>query len=68
MQQKEVTSAPAITFNQAAAEAGISRRTLDRLVASGTGPKILRLSARCVRIRRHHFEAWLAERENVPGP
>ena len=54
-----------VRFRKACEIAGISQKTMRRLVKEKKGPKVLRLSERCLGIRRNDLEAWLAEREQV---
>jgi hypothetical protein len=45
--------------------AGLSLRTVERLVAAGKGPKITRLSKRRVGITDEHAREWLKENEQA---
>lgn len=53
---------PNPTINEAAAELGVSRRFLEKEIAAGKLP-VVRLSARCIRIRRATLTAYLNARE-----
>ena len=57
-----------IRFKDVCEEVGVNRRTFERMLARGEGPKVLRMSPRCVGVRRSDLEAWLAEREDMRGP
>ena len=48
-----------IRLDEAAAIAGFSEATLRRRIDSGTGPRVIRLSARRVGIRLSDLKAWL---------
>jgi excisionase family DNA binding protein len=61
----DVISAATLRKHEAAKIAGIGLSTLERLIAAGKGPKVLRMSTRRVAIRRVDLEAWLATRETV---
>jgi predicted DNA-binding transcriptional regulator AlpA len=50
-----------------AALAGISLRTLRRLIDAGDGPVITRLSPRRLGIRVSHGDAWLDSRAGKAG-
>jgi predicted DNA-binding transcriptional regulator AlpA len=57
-----------LSYNQAAAKAGIVRRTLERLISVGEGPATIELSARRRGILDRDLEAWLlARRRPAPG-
>jgi hypothetical protein len=47
--------------------AGISPATGRRLIASGNGPTITRLSTRRIGIRGRHHRAWLDQRASPNG-
>ena len=56
-----------LSYNEAAARAGIVRRTLERLISVGEGPTTVALSARRRGILERDFEAWLLKRRR-PAP
>jgi predicted DNA-binding transcriptional regulator AlpA len=56
-----------LSLDQAAFRAGIVRRTLERLLAQGTGPAKVQLSQRRVGIIEADLEAWLLKRRR-PAP
>jgi predicted DNA-binding transcriptional regulator AlpA len=57
-----------IDYNASARTAGITRRTLERLIAEGQGPATIQLSSRRVGILRSDLKAWLLKRRRpVPG-
>ena len=47
-----------LTKREAAARLRVSERTLDRALASGTGPTVTRIGSR-VMIREDHLDAWI---------
>jgi predicted DNA-binding transcriptional regulator AlpA len=51
---------------QFAVRADISVRHLERLIASGLGPPIIRLGARRVGIDEEDGEAWIRSRKVLP--
>ena len=53
-----------IRFRAACAEIGISRCTMRRYIAAGTGPRLVRLSERVHGIRRADLDAWLESRSD----
>lgn len=53
-------------FKRWCAERGFSEATGRRLVASGDGPPIVRLSARRIGVRRKDSRAWLEARTERP--
>ncbi len=55
-----------ITRKEAAARAAISLRHLERLIACGEGPAVVRLGARRVAISETDFAAWIASRRHAP--
>ena len=55
------------SLDQAAARAGIVRRTLDRLRSVGEGPAEVQISARRIGILEADLETWLAARRR-PAP
>lgn len=55
---------PVRSLPEFAALAGISLRTLRRLIDAGDGPVITRLSPRRLGIRVSHGDAWLDSRAN----
>lgn len=56
-----------VRLQAAAREIGIHPDTLRRICKDGTGPKMLKLSARCYGIRRGDLDAWVESR-GVGGP
>jgi hypothetical protein len=56
-----------LSYNEAAARAGVVRRTLERLISLGEGPAIITLSARRRGILERDLEAWLLKRRR-PAP
>jgi predicted DNA-binding transcriptional regulator AlpA len=56
-----------LSYNEAAARAGIVRRTLERLISIGEGPATIELSARRRGILDRDLEAWLLKRRR-PAP
>ena len=56
-----------LSLDQAAFRAGIVRRTLERLLAEGTGPAKVQVSKRRVGILESDLEAWLLKRRR-PAP
>jgi len=57
-----------LSLDQAAFRAGIVRRTLERLLAEGTGPAKVQVSKRRVGILESDLEKWLtARRTPAPG-
>ena len=61
-QTAQIGEKPNPTINEAAAELGVSRRFLEKEIAAGKLP-VVRLSARCIRIRRATLTAYLNARE-----
>jgi predicted DNA-binding transcriptional regulator AlpA len=61
----DVISAAVLKKHEAAKVAGISTSTLERLIAAGNGPRVLRMSPRRVGIRKVDLDAWLASREQL---
>ena len=61
-----------IDENRAAEFLGLTPRTLQAFRQKGGGPKFCRLSARCIRYRRHDLNAWNVSRLRTstsdPGP
>jgi excisionase family DNA binding protein len=57
-------NAPArlLTTVEAAARAGLARRTLTRLIRQGRGPTVVRLTPRTFRFRPEDIDAWLQDR------
>ncbi|MFG1341856.1 helix-turn-helix transcriptional regulator [Xanthobacter autotrophicus] len=51
-----------LSLQQVADLAGISLATLRRQITAGTGPKMLRMSARRVGVRVGDYKRWLEER------
>jgi len=56
-----------LSYNECAARAGLTRRTLERLISEGEGPTTLQLSKRRVGILEADLEAWLTSRRR-PAP
>lgn len=56
-----------LSLDQAAYRAGIVRRTLERLLAEGTGPAKVQISKRRVGILESDLESWLSSRRR-PAP
>lgn len=57
-----------ITRKQAAERAAISLRHLERLIACGEGPAVIRLGVRRVAISETDFANWIASRRQAaPG-
>jgi hypothetical protein len=56
-----------LSYNEAAARAGIVRRTLERLISVGEGPATIELSARRRGILDRDLEHWLLKRRR-PAP
>jgi predicted DNA-binding transcriptional regulator AlpA len=56
-----------LSYNEAAARAGIVRRTLERLISVGEGPATIELSARRRGILDRDLETWLLKRRR-PAP
>jgi len=56
-----------LSIDQAAARAGIVRRTLERLISVGDGPSTVQLSKRRIGILEDDLEAWLLSRRR-PAP
>ncbi len=56
-----------LTYDQAARRAGIVRRSLERLLAKGEGPAIVRISERRRGILESDLEEWLLARRR-PAP
>ncbi len=61
-----------IDENRAAEFLGLTPRTLQAFRQRGGGPQFVRLSARCIRYRRHDLNAWnesrLRKSTSDPGP
>jgi excisionase family DNA binding protein len=51
---------------QVAERLGCSVRHLDKLIAEGVGPPIIRLGARAVGIDEDDLNAWIAARRVIP--
>jgi excisionase family DNA binding protein len=56
------TDTEGLTISAAAAIIGVSKRHLEKLIARGEGPPVVRLGRRAI-IRRGTVSRWLAERE-----
>jgi predicted DNA-binding transcriptional regulator AlpA len=55
-----------LTKKQSAERIGRSVRHLERLLAVGEGPPVVRLGARAVGIDEGDLDAWIASRRIVP--
>ena len=55
-----------LKVSEAAEQASISKRSLDRQIKQGTGPAVTRLGG-AVRVRSDELQAWL-ERCTAPQP
>jgi predicted DNA-binding transcriptional regulator AlpA len=55
-----------LSYNEAAAKAGVVRRTLERLISLGEGPAIIEISPRRRGIMDSDLEQWLNARRRVP--
>ena len=53
------------TYNEAAAIAGVARRTLERLIALGKGPAVIELSPRRRGILESDLINWLRKRRRA---
>jgi predicted DNA-binding transcriptional regulator AlpA len=51
-----------LSFNKFCQLSGFSPRTGRRLIESGAGPKITRLSDRRIGVREDHYREWLDSR------
>jgi predicted DNA-binding transcriptional regulator AlpA len=56
-----------LSYDQAAARAGIVRRTLERMISIGEGPAVIKISQRRRGILESDFEEWLLKRRR-PAP
>jgi predicted DNA-binding transcriptional regulator AlpA len=56
-----------LSKDAAAYRAGFCRRTLERMIAEGTGPATVQMSRRRVGILESDLEAWLLKRRR-PAP
>jgi len=56
-----------LSLDQAAYRIGVVRRTLERLLANGTGPAKVQIGKRRVGILEADLEAWLLKRR-LPAP
>jgi len=57
------------SLDEVAAQTGVVRRTIDRMIAVGEGPAIIQLSTRRVGVLDTDLEAWLMSRRRpAPGP
>ena len=64
----EVAHMQVLSLDQAAFRAGIVRRTLERLLAEGTGPAKVQVSKRRVGILESDLERWInSRRSRAPG-
>jgi hypothetical protein len=55
-----------LDYSEAAARAGIVRRSLERLVAAGEGPPVVRISARRCGVLENDLNERLLSRRRVP--
>ena len=55
-----------LSYDEAAARAGIVRRTLERLISFGEGPAIVEISSRRRGIMETDLERWLNARRRLP--
>jgi predicted DNA-binding transcriptional regulator AlpA len=55
-----------LSKKQSAARINRSERHLERLLAAGEGPPVIRLGARAVGIDEDDLAAWIAKRRVVP--
>lgn len=51
-----------LSLNEFAKRAGITRRSVERIIADGTGPAVIRLLPRRVGILEKDAQAWLLSR------
>jgi predicted DNA-binding transcriptional regulator AlpA len=57
-----------LSLDQAAFKVGVVRRTLERMLAQGTGPTKVQVSKRRVGILESDLERWLnSRRRSAPG-
>jgi predicted DNA-binding transcriptional regulator AlpA len=56
-----------LSYNEAAARAGIVRRTLERLISLGEGPATIEISKRRRGVLDRDLDAWLLKRRR-PAP
>ncbi len=57
-----------LTYNEAAQRAGVTRRTIERLIAVGEGPAVVHLTGRRRGILEDDLKSWLlARRRPAPG-
>jgi hypothetical protein len=56
-----------LSYDQAAARAGIVRRTLERMISVGEGPAVIKISQRRRGILETDLEDWLMKRRR-PAP
>jgi hypothetical protein len=55
-----------LSLLDAAQRAGVARRTLERLIATGIGPATICVSSRRVGVLEQDLEAWLLSRRKAP--
>jgi predicted DNA-binding transcriptional regulator AlpA len=68
MSRNEEESVQVLSYNEAAARAGIVRRTLERLISLGEGPATIEISKRRRGVLDRDLDAWLLKRRRpVPG-
>lgn len=58
---------PLLTIQQAAERLAISKRTLEREIASGRFPQPVKIGERSVRVRPEHVRAYLDSLERRTG-
>jgi predicted DNA-binding transcriptional regulator AlpA len=57
-----------LSMDEAARRAGFCRRTLDRLIANGEGPSVIKISDRRRGVLDADLDTWLmARRQPAPG-
>lgn len=56
-----------LKLGEAAQRAGLSRRSLERVISVGLGPSLVRLSARRVGVLESDLALWLRSRR-IPAP
>jgi predicted DNA-binding transcriptional regulator AlpA len=54
-----------LSYDEAAARAGIVRRSLERLISRGEGPSIVHISARRRGVIEDDLERWLLSRRRA---
>jgi len=56
------------TYAEAAAIVGLSKRTLERLLAEGQGPEVIKLSRRRFGVTNPALRAWIETRKRITPP